>query len=384
MNQQTNKATTSMTPRTPPKPNTRSASATTAEASPTTATTNELNNLDISHQNQADDTQQPSPNKKKKTNPKKTKGRFFAFQMQDGTMNAIDGVRAANSFEKDYADIIKEKKDWTTKKPRDKCITNHKQIPLPTAGPNTELESRATLIMDGVTKDNIDSSNRIEAYWKTTSNSTKAVVAWRLRTPYTDDFWCWKAEWMLDILIRIADDKECTDPLIKDYLKSLTCGFASDPNNYDKTVKKVVEYEDRQHKKRSYEALVPYGFIDIPVDTLDSPISEDEWLSATTQKIMDYLLTLFRGDLFQTCVKKMPSREKFAAIIFDETKKSNWIKHMASAIVRAKRLECLTHIVIQQEANRITDILYSNRLPNPKCVTANDSDDHDSSDEEEE
>ena len=382
MNQQANKPTTPMTPqRTPTKHNARS--TLTAEASPTTATAKAIDNLDLSKQTTDNDTQQqPSPPKKKKTSPKQTKGRFFAFQMQDGTFNATDGMRAANAFERDYNDIIKTKKDWTSKNARNKCITNHKQSTLPTAGPNTQLETRATLIMNNVTRDNIETSNRLEGHWKTTSNSTTAVVAWRCRTPCPDDFWCFKAEWMTDILVRMADDQECTDPLTKACLKSLTHGCASDPNNHDKTVKHIVECDDSHGTHRKCEALVPHGFITIPVDSLESPMREDEWLSATTQKIMNYLLAVFRGELFQTCVKKMPTREKFAEIIFNESKKSNWIKYYASAIVRAKSLDSLTHIFIQQEANRITDVLYASRLAHPKYGNIADSDDNDSTDEE--
>lgn len=387
---------------TPTKTKTRSTTATaaTTPATPTTTTTTTvttpaaataagLQTLEIS-QKTPEDGAAESPTKKRKTNHKKqkaTNGKFFIFEMKDGTYTEINGVRMAACFEKDYGDIINTKKNWTTKKQRDKYMATRKISPTMAPNGSAQIQSRADQIIQGVTRDNVENSNRIEGFYKSTSNSIKAILLFRLRTPYKDDFWCWKPEWMLDILIRFKDDPEVTDPLLKKYLASLSHAYASDPDNYDKTVKRLVEYEDKTKKHRSYEALVPYGFIDIPVDTLESRMREDEWISATSQKILEGLLTIFRGEVFAECVKRMPNRDRFAEIIFNEKSKSNWVKYMAGAIIRCKHIDHLTDLVIQQEANRITDVFYSNRLTHQKYAPEEDDDcaeEEDPSSEEEE
>ena len=59
---------------------------------------------------------------------------------------------------------------------------------------------------------------------------------------------------------------------------------------------------------------------------------------------------------------------------------------MESAIIRVRPLEHLTDLVIQPKANRIIDLLYANRLPQPKYSgqTLPDSEQSDSEEENDE
>ena len=314
-------------------------------------------------------------------------GRYFIYEMKDGTYTQITGVRNAAEYESEYELLIQEKQRFRTKTARTEYLkqrpSTHRNVPQ-TSGSTTEevsnCKKRAHALLGMVQNDNLDSCNRIEASWKTTSNSTLAVIVWRLKTQFPDDYdyWGFKPDWMLDFVAKHQYDEVAEGkPLLKEFLNSLSHGYASDPTKADKTVKKIISYEDKRKKERSYEEIHPYGFITIPVESFISKEQEEEWITLRTHDMVAALLEILKGEVFKIMCEEFKSRKNFTRIIFNPKQKNNYPDYIESCVTSVKKLDNLTQEFIQPEANRIIDILYQHRLPKPKyqsvVVDKNDS-----------
>jgi hypothetical protein len=79
-----------------------------------------------------------------------------------------------------------------------------------------------------------------------------------------------------------------------------------------------VSYEDKKKITRTYDELVNYGYISIPVDMLNSSEEEDEWLKLNVQRLIEGLHQIvLKSKVFELLCKKLSARKSFVNIIFD-------------------------------------------------------------------
>jgi hypothetical protein len=332
------------------------------------------------------------PNGKPKAKTGKN-GRFFAFEMKDGSCMKIDGISAATSFEAEYGGIITSKRNWTTKKARNNFVEKRpaKQITADITQPvaSSPAQDRANKLYNRLKTSHIAESNRIEAYFKTTSNSKWAVILWELKTQFGSDqnFWGWKPDWMTQNVREFAYDDNITDECFKHFLVTMNYGPASDPKNTDKTVPKIVTYVDRKKVTRNYEELVNYGYIEIPVDILKTKNEESAWLMENVQRMMEMLhKDVIATDVFEILCKSFTNRASFNNLIFDKKQRSNLPSYLDTCGVYCHPIEHLTQVVVQETANDIMNHLYQHRQSTPKFgeVSVVDASDIDEDEEDEE
>jgi hypothetical protein len=68
-----------------------------------------------------------------------------------------------------------------------------------------------------------------------------------------------------------------------------------------------VSYEDKKKITRTYDELVNYGYISIPVDMLNSWEEEDKWLKLNVYKLIEGLhQVVLKSKVFE--LKVMPKR----------------------------------------------------------------------------
>jgi hypothetical protein len=185
---------------------------------------------------------------------------------------------------------------------------------------------------------------------------------------------------------KFAQDSKVTDHMLRNFLGSIRWGYASDPHNHDNTVHLTVSYEDKKKSTRTYDELVNYGYISIPVDMLNSSEEEDKWLKLNVQKLIEGLHQIvLKSKVFELLCKKLSARKSFVNIIFDRKKKANLPDYLESCAISVKPIKNLTHLLIQEDANRIVDYLYQHRLPQQKYKSStrkNTADDGDASDDD--
>ena len=65
-------------------------------------------------------------------------------------------------------------------------------------------KANACLIVDSISTNTTRNVDRMEAFYKTTSHSTKAVLIIRFLNQHNNDAWIWKPNWMIDVISSYA------------------------------------------------------------------------------------------------------------------------------------------------------------------------------------
>lgn len=327
----------------------------------------------------------PAPSKitpTKDTNQQK--GRYFVFEMLDGSCQSVDGIRAAEEYKQGYATHIVTTHQWKQKRSRTNYLNKRESNPpkRQKKGSQPSLETRtfssnrerqkADRIIAMVKKENVDKANRIEGYTKTTSNSTLFVLVIRLMTQCNDDYWGWKPDWMVNLLCKFQYDEDIQDLYLKEFLSSLSHAYASDPKGIDNTQTWTKNYTDKNNKARSYEVIHAFGYITIDTGTLSSKREEVIWIDKITRQVLSGVHEILKSKAWEWACLEAPGKQNFATVIFNVNGKANFQKFIESAVITVKPVDHLQQLLVQHETARIVDHLYQHRLAQPKYAPEGD------------
>lgn len=314
--------------------------------------------------------------------PKQQKGRYFIFEMLDGSCQSVDGIRAAEEYKQGYATHIVTTHQWKQKRSRTNYLNKRESNPPkrqkkdPQPSPETRKFSsdreKADRIIAMVKKENVDKANRIEGYTKTTSNSTLFVLVIRLMTQYNDDYWGWKPDWMVNLLCKFQYDEDIHDLYLKEFLSSLSHAYASDPKGIDNTQTWTKNYTDKNNKPRSYDVIHAFGYITIDTGTLSSKTEEIIWIDKIARQVLSGLHEILKSKAWEWACLEAPGKQNFASVIFNVNGKANFQKFIESCVITIKPVDNLHELLVHQETARIIDHLYQHRLPQPKYTPEGD------------
>ena len=301
---------------------------------------------------------------------------YFSYEMKNGLDdNHVEGEEEAGAFNEDYSDVILKthifhsKDDWIDHKTkRAKIMARNKKTELNEATANSD-EANARLIVDSISTNTSRNVDRIEAFYKTTAHSTKAVLLIRFLNQHNNDMWVWKPTWMLDIISKYANKvKQPEDPVVLEAFSNMTYGKQSDPGSADKEKARSISYKPPNSSQvYEIESHTAYTYITIPHEEFHSIQEETDWIVSKATAFLETLRIIMTTPTFRMSSSMI--KEEFSKKIFDNNKRSNLPKFLSSAVIRVTPVNSLTDHLIQGTANEITGRLYNNRLQNRKYTS---------------
>lgn len=324
------------------------------------------------------------------TPTKEQKGRYFVFEMVDGSCQSVDGIRAADDYKQSYPTHIVTTHQWKQRRSRTNYLNKRESNPPKRQKKETPPSAEARIfssdrekadkIIAMVKKENIDKANRIEGYTKTTSNSTLFVLVFRLMTQYNDDYWGWKPDWMVNLLCKFQYDTDIENLYLKEFLSSLSHAYASDPKGIDSTQTWTKKYTDKNNKERTYDIIHAFGYITIDTGTLSSKAEEVVWIDKIARQVLSGVHEILKSKAWEWACLEAPGKQNFASVIFNVDGKANFQKFIESCIITIKPVDHLHKLLVHQETTRIIDHLYQHRLAQPKYAPEGDVSDDDQED----
>ena len=327
----------------------------------TTTTTNDATAKNII-------TPEKSINKRPAENPMS----YYSYELKDGhNDNHVEGEEEADSFIKEYGDLIVKtlvflsKEEWLDHQAkRAKILANKPKSSNETT--NNSDEANARLIVDSISANTTLNVDRIEAFYKTTSHSTKVVLLLRFLNQQNNDVWIWKPMWMVDIIKNyVKKIKPPEDPVLEEAFLKLEVSQQADPKSKDKEKIHTLSYKP-PNSSESYEIQIhtAYTFITIPNEEFNSVEEETTWIVEKATAFLENIRSIMATSTFRLSFAMI--KQDFSTKLFDKNKRSNLPKFLSSAVIRVSPVVNLTDHVIQSTAHVITSVFYSNRLPTKK------------------
>ena len=297
---------------------------------------------------------------------------YYSYEMKNGLDDShLQGKDEADAFLKEYKDVIHKehifhtKDEWVAHQSKRAKIMADKPKPTIDGNVGTD-EAKARLIVDSISTNTTRNVDRIEAFYKTTSHSTKAVLIIRFLNQHNNDAWVWKPSYMLDIITNYVNRVKSTeDPVLAEAFSNLTYGKQSDDESSDKEKVKTVVYKP-PNSSQSYniEYYTGYTYVTIPHEELNSDEDEANWVTSKATLFLENIQQIMSLDIFRISLTMI--KKDFADKLYDDRKRSTLPKFLSSAVIRVSPIVFLTDHVIQATANEITGHHYNNRLSTKK------------------
>jgi hypothetical protein len=301
-------------------------------------------------------------------------GRYYIFELTGTNGHEyFESKEDADSFVEEFKYLIKGGPRRFTSKERflkakeeytllDNIARSTSTLAKPVASTSAACapSGDAKRILAGLSGDRkMDSFN---AYFFTNSRSTKAAVVIRLNSFRGDESWVWKPEMMCGILVEIFKLKTHVDPLVHQAFKSLTCvpfpDLAKDPTG---ETQKVLSIKKKGSQDDAYtvQLFVALTYIEIPIDSLDSPLHEAKFLS---DKINSFIETLKIEILSNTFKEVLASlHDSYCSKIFKEGIPYNIQSFVAKAVTRITRVTCFKSLLMRKTRDDINNELWATR-----------------------
>ena len=324
--------------------------------------------------------------------PKKPKvNKYFYFKMAAGMEDAfVEGIQAANLHREEYGGLVEDERGFPYKK---EFTAFKKQLQNPptngaAASVTSNSPSNASAIARAVLARmrNDTACDRFHGYFKTTSNSTLAVLVIRAINQYDTDTWTFRPQFLAEIFRNLAEVDPVTDILVHEAMTNFSYGKASNPDNADKNVVLTTEFTPKDDDKKTIvlDIYRSYTYFTIPVDNLHSAQEETKWLETATLRILRGIQTRMSSPAFKETLECLAvNRQKdYIKKLYNPANKTNLPKFLASAVLRADPARALTDHVIQSVSNEMMTRLYEKRLQQPKYMENQSISNSDDDDEE--
>ena len=279
-----------------------------------------------------------------------------------------------HSLIKEYKDVIHKehifhtKDDWVAHQSKRAKIMADKPKPTIEESVGSD-EANARLIVDSISTNTTRNVDRIEAFYKTTSHSTKTVLIIRFLNQHNTDAWVWKPNWMIDIITNYVNKvKTPEDSVLCEAFANLTYGKQSDDQSSDKEKVKTVLYKP-PNSSQSYniEYYTAYTYITIPFEEFNSDEQETFWVTSKATLFLENIQQIMKTETFRLSFTMI--KGDFANKLYDDRKRSTLPKFLSSTVIRVSPVVFLTDHVIQATSNEITGHLYNSRLSVKKYNT---------------
>ena len=286
--------------------------------------------------------------------------KYFYFRMINGLPDEfIEGVQQANAHREEYGNLIKDeesfyyKKDFNAfkkqvEKPTDKSIVSS----VKNASGNTSTIARAVVAR----MRNDSACDRFHGYYRTTRNSTIAVLIVRAINQYDTDTWVFRPQFLAEVFRNLAEVDPITDIIVHEAMTNFSCGKASDPDNTDKNVVLTTDFSPKDDPKRkiTLDIYRAYTYFTIPVDTITSVDDEKRWIHDTSLRALRGMQTLMSSDAFKETLECLAANRQgdYIKKLFSPSLKTNLPKFLSGAVVRVDPIERLTDHVIQISVGR--------------------------------
>ena len=155
--------------------------------------------------------EKPTNESKVVTPPKKARNKsekYFFFKMSGVDNVFIEGARAAKRHRTDYEGLIEEERGFSKKQAFEAFKKQHEDPLLkpktaPTSsGPPSSAAAKIVSMMK-----NEKGCDRFHGYYKTTSNSSMAVIIIKAINQYDTDTWVFKPNFLAEIFNNLANNR---------------------------------------------------------------------------------------------------------------------------------------------------------------------------------
>ena len=296
---------------------------------------------------------------------------MFTFTFKSGgAQSHVEGAASAAAFVKSYGDLIEATRKFSV---RARWMSYRAKLALDVkpdgvlpgrdpALPNPADDAAVQSILESLSATRpVDC---FHAWYMTTPDATKCIIAIRLCSVYTGDHWCWNPLAMCDILTSYTANVDVpADRVLVEAFKNLKVVPASNIASPDREAL-IKTYKGRDGVEREIGVNQAYTIVTIPVKTLASTLSEAQWMHQESHGILQWVRTIMKTNVFKLSMLK--SKEQYAKALFDTSKKTNLPKFLADAIIRVAPMVALNDFVPPSYGAPIMTILMNSRLPAPK------------------
>jgi hypothetical protein len=311
----------------------------------------------------------------KKTTTKSNNGYFVSFQLKNQPDENIEGKKQADQFQDEYGPMIiktnhfTERKQWMEHIDQRTAffatnpITPEKKHPQP-SDKNTKNSGNLNLMISKM-------SNRIElqtfqGHFRTTSNSSKFVLFFRLNSSKGDDIWCYKHKLMTPSIKTFqAVQPSTNDTVLQEGFENLNFSERPASHDYaDKSVGMTIPYSPPgTNRIIDLHVFTSYTYFTIPCDKFTTMEQETKWINETCVNFFEEIRKTFQDDTFQNLIKSLD--EPFWKKIYGPTNTAIR-QFVRDAVIRIDPVLHYTDHVTTTTANEITSYLYETRHKQPK------------------
>ena len=303
-----------------------------------------------------------TPDKRKnpksgKPGPKQNKEtQYWLFTLIDDSVKIKRNLEDANTFRREYPEMIRLSIEFTRKKDLDDYLANVKLNPgqKHSSNPHVSYEDQAKILRIQEKMEQAKPSNDFNFYYKTTSMSKACVIIMRPLNIQREDFWLWKAYSMTECLKWYFNENKTNNELLNQFFANLITVKQRDPNKSpDKP--KVSFSKDTTKTYTNYHAA---SHIILPMDSIDSEESE----KAVIETFLDSLHNTMRS-LVSTPNQVFDSvlQNQMSPKMWETCTQPKYGLSIKGFILRSKtvpiRLEDLTVVVTTDESRKLKSTL---------------------------
>jgi hypothetical protein len=307
-----------------------------------------------------------------KPTAKSNTGYFWSFQLKNQPDENIEGKKKAEQFQEEYGPMITkvspftDRELWTDHISQRTAFFAANPITPESKGmttPSGKNESNSTNLnlMISRMSNSVENQQTFQGYFKTTSNSSKFVLFFRLNGTKRDDVWCYKHQLMTPSIKTFQSvQSTTTDETLKEGFNNLLYAERPASGDFaDKTVGMTIQYTPpRSDRIIDLHIYTSYTYFTIPSDKFTTKEEETKWINETCVAFFEEMRKTFQDGTFQALLKSLD--ESFYKKIFAIGK--NGISQFArDAVVRVDPVVHYTDHVTTGTANDITTYLYETR-----------------------
>lgn len=329
------------------------------------------------------------------SNKRSYKRHYVGYVLNNGKIQYFSSAKASKQFKKDYIETIEDTIVFNSRSEMEEHSKSKPELVSLAVTEPSKNDPSVALNLSTKDKEKLDKalakidddrpSNRLHFFYKSTSNSRKAVFVLRFEMETGRDTWLIKGDFFAIAMRNYVEQFPCLNPTFQKALLSISYGKMRDlAKSRDSAVVNLWKSPLPGGREIEFPSHVAFGDIDLPIKDLKSTAEEDELIENTLRAIGAFIIKTIQTDVFAACFQRAIGRENmWNAITSADNPGKSYMHYIKGCKVKiSKEEDSLNKHLVKVDANKAASRLFDSRLPSPKYPAEISSFDDDSDDED--